>query len=336
MGRKRKKAEGKSGTSGNKAGRKVGIGVAAAAALGGGVLAGARWAYNTAFRPNGDRASEPHAMPGGRQYEAYKYQIRKNVEKVMAVQFEPVEIRSDDGLRLFGRLYAGEGEFCGQQRPLAIFLHGYRSPAQRDGCGGFEMMRDMGFDLLMVDQRGHGRSGGETITLGIKEQYDCLNWIRYCTERFGPEKPVVLIGVSMGASTALLAASHTLPACVKGVIADCGYSSVKRILKQEIGKIGLPMGVGWQLVKLGAKVFGRFNPENGEVAEALKHCEVPVLLIHGQEDRFVPCEMSMENFEAIPGKKGLLTIPGAGHGMSWYLNQEGYRRAVREFCERIL
>ena len=198
------------------------------------------------------------------------------------------------------------------------------------------MMREMGMDVLMVDQRAHGRSEGKTITMGIKEQQDCLDWIQYCVKRFGPEKPLILIGISMGAATVLLAAGHSLPSCVKGVVADCGYSSVKKIMKQEIGKMGMPEEAGWQLVKLGAKLFGGFDPEDGEVAEKLQHCQIPVLLIHGQEDRFVPCEMSMENFESMRCEKQLLTVPGAGHGMSWYLDEEGYRNAVRTFCQRVL
>ena len=340
------------------AGKGLAVGACLAAAVVGGVLAGSRWAYNTAFRPKGDRAAEPHAMPKGRQYDTYKDAIYENVERVLKAECEEVEIRSADGLRLFGRFYAGTGDWIGKEdgmrrtdgsvetengteteagnRPLALFFHGYRSPAQRDGCGGFQMMREMGMDVLMVDQRAHGRSQGKAITMGIKEQQDCLDWIQYCMNRFGPEKPMILIGISMGAATVLLAAGHSLPSCVKGVVADCEYSSVKKIMKQEIGKMGLPEEAGWQLVKLGAKLFGGFDPEDGEVAEKLQHCQIPVLLIHGQEDRFVPCEMSMENFESMNCEKQLLTVPGAGHGMSWYLDEEGYRSAVRAFCERVL
>ena len=325
------------------AGKGLAAGACLAAAAAGGVLAGSRWAYNTAFRPRRDRAAEPHAIPKGKQYDTYKDSIYENVERVLKEDFEEVEIRSADGLRLFGRFYAAAGDWIGKEdgteagnRPLALFFHGYRSPAQRDGCGGFQMMREMGMDVLMVDQRAHGRSEGKTITMGIKEQQDCLDWIQYCVKRFGPEKPLILIGISMGAATVLLAAGHSLPSCVKGVVADCGYSSVKKIMKQEIGKMGMPEEAGWQLVKLGAKLFGGFDPEDGEVAEKLQHCQIPVLLIHGQEDRFVPCEMSMENFESMRCEKQLLTVPGAGHGMSWYLDEEGYRSAVRTFCQRVL
>lgn len=331
--------------------------VAAAAAVtaaAGGVLAGARWAYRTAFCPKEDRAADPHAIPAGKQYQSFEDQIHRNVDKVLEAEFEPVEIWSRDGLRLYGRYYTAcretredviddaadesrveKDSHVAMQRPLALFFHGYRSPAQRDGCGGFEMMREMGIDVLMVDQRAHGQSEGETITLGIKEQYDCLDWIRYCVHSFGSDRPMVLVGISMGAATVLLATGHKLPACVKGVVADCGYSSVKRMVKQEIGKMGLPKEIGWRLVKLGARVFGGFDPEEGEVAEALTRCKIPVLLIHGREDRFVPWEMSAENYDAISGEKELLTVPDAGHGMSWYLDQESYRRAVKTFCEKV-
>lgn len=348
--------------------------LAALAAAAGGVLAGEYWAYKTAFSPAKDRSKEPHFIPAGKQYQAYADRIHENVDKVLEAGFEPVTICSRDGLKLYGRYYEWEpggaapgksaegiapdgaldgmpGKSAGgiapdgtldgtapekkEPRPLALFFHGYRSPAQRDGCGGFELMGQMGIDVLMVDQRAHGKSEGKAITLGVMEQYDCLEWLRYCEKRFGPERPILLMGISMGAATVLLASGHQLPASVRGIVADCGYSSVKKIMKQEIGKMHLPEDICWMLARRGAKNFGGFDPEEGEVAQALRRCLVPVLLIHGREDRFVPWEMSVENYESIPGDKELLTVPGAGHGMSWYLDEEGYRRAVREFCKKI-
>lgn len=338
--------------AGLRARRAAAVGTGIAAAVAGGVLAGSGWAFDKAFRPKGDRAVKPDVVPDGPQYAPYADQIRRSVENAAKKPFEPVEILSGDGLYLFGRYYPGEGVWNGsrnsskssvppgtkdlQKRPLALFFHGYRSPALRDGCGGFSLVQEMGYDLIMVDQRGHGGSEGNAITLGVREQYDCLDWIRYCVDRFGPDKPLILIGLSMGASTVLLASGHSLPACVKGVIADCGYSSAEKMIRQQVVRMGLPEKPGWRLVQLGAKIYGGFDPKDGEVCRALLHCSIPALLIHGQEDRFVPCEMSMENFDAIPGEKELMIVPGAGHGMSWYLDQEGYRKAVKTFCRKIL
>jgi len=135
----------------------------------------------------------------------------------------------------------------------------------------------------------------------------------------------------MGAATVLMAAGTELPPNVIGVLADCGYDSPKSIIKTVIRQMGLPAELAYPFVKLGARIYGHFNLEETSPVEAVKNCKLPVIFFHGEADDYVPCEMSRENFESCASKKRLVTIPGAGHGLSYPAAPEVYLQALREF-----
>ncbi len=169
------------------------------------------------------------------------------------------------------------------------------------------------------------------ITFGIKEHKDCLCWVDFMCHHFGPEVKIILTGISMGASTVLMAAGHPLPPQVIGVLADCGYNSARDIIQKVIRDMGLPAGPAYWFVRLGARLFGGFDPEETSPQQALRHCTLPVIFFHGESDDYVPMEMSRINFEACPSRKMLITVPGAGHGLSYPKDPEGYLAALREF-----
>ena len=236
--------------------------------------------------------------------------------------FEDAEISSFDGLRLHARVCGAEAG-----KPLLLLLHGWRSSAARDfGCV-LEFYRAQGFGLILVDQRAHGKSGGKTISFGVHERRDCLAWARWAEERYHPPA-MYLDGISMGAATVLMASEFDLPASVRGIIADCGYTSPRDILKKVIRQCHLPVAPIYFLVRLGARVFGRFDPEAASAARALEKCRVPVLFIHGEADGFVPCDMSRENYARCAAPKALVTVPGADHGFSYLVDREGVEAAL--------
>ena len=150
-------------------------------------------------------------------------------------------------------------------------------------------------------------------------------------EQFGPKVKIILTGISMGAATVMMAAGEELPPNVIGVLADCGYASPKAILKKVIRQMRIPVGTGYFLVRLGAKLFGGFDPEEDSAVEAMKKCKVPVIFFHGEEDALVPCEMSRECFEACTVKKRLVTMPGAEHGLCYPVDAERYLQELWEF-----
>ena len=265
-------------------------------------------------------------LPEGEIYEVYREDFERWAREVRAMPREDVYITSFDGLKLHGRYYEYSPD-----APIELMFHGYRGSAERDLSGGVQRCFQLGHSCLIVDQRCSGESEGYTITFGIHEHKDCRKWLEFMLCRFGPEVKIILTGISMGAATVLMAAGTDLPENVIGVIADCGYSSAKEIMYEVIGKMGLPPKLSFPFVKLGARIFGHFDVDETSPLEAMENCKVPVFFVHGEDDDFVPCWMTRKVYDACKSRKYLFTVPGAGHGLAYPADPEGYLAAAREF-----
>ena len=252
------------------------------------------------------------------------------IDKLNARPYERVGIRSRDGLQLSGRYY-----HVRDGAPLAILCHGYRGTPSRDFCGGADICFSLGFNVLMIEQRAHGSSEGHTITFGVKERYDVLDWTKYAVERFGDRIQILLGGISMGGGTVLMASGLPLPGSVRGILADCPFTSPAAIIREVGASKGLPVKPLFPLAELAARVFGGFSLTDADAAEAVKDAKVPILLIHGEADGLVPCEMNRKIAEANPGLVERHTFPGADHGLSYLIDTPRYTRLVTEFCGRI-
>ncbi len=286
-----------------------------------------RWCYGKAFyHPRRHRRLDTLAAVDEVKDEVAHAPMVELARELMAIPFERVSIRSRDGLLLTGRYY-----HITDEKRLEILFHGWRSNALRDGCGGAKIARDVGFNQLIVDQRAHGDSEGKTLTFGIKEKYDCLDWVNYAVERFGDDVQILLGGVSMGASTVLMASALPLPKNVKAITADCGYSSPEAIIRKVCRDMGIPDRLGYPFVRMSARVFGGFSLADGGAVEAVKSARVPIMIMHGEEDDFVPFSMSKEIYDACASPKTYLAVPRAGHGVSYFYDTEGYSRAVGDF-----
>lgn len=255
-------------------------------------------------------------------------QVRELMEQLKEITAEDVFINSFDGLKLHGRYYHVK-----DGAPLDIQFHGYNGNAMRDFCGGNKISRESGHNSLLIDQRAHGMSRGKTISFGINERKDCLSWVRYAVERFGEDTEIVLSGVSMGAATVLMASDLGLPKNVKAIVADCGYSSPKAIINKVMRDSGLPDKLMYPFVWLGAMVFGKFNLTESSAVSAVSESDVPILIIHGGADDFVPCYMAEEIYKACRSEKKLLIVPGAGHGMSYLVDKDLYEKTVKDFTK---
>ena len=289
------------------------------------------YCYNLAFRRDEKRVSKEGAVPEGEQYEVFSDVIIKGANNILNAPYEKVTTTSHDGIKLVGRYYHVK-----DGAPVSLIFHGYRSNIGTDCNGGYYLSIKNGYNVLVVYQRGHRESGGKTITFGVKERYDCLDWIAYVNKRFGEETPILLMGLSMGAATVLMAAGLDLPSNVKGIMADCGYSSPREILQEVIRKMKYPLRITYFFVRMSAKIFGHFDPEEASAVEALKNAKVPVLIIHGDDDRFVPSRMSRENYEACASAKEILIVPGAGHGLSYCVDAKAYEKTVQDFIDRFM
>lgn len=255
-------------------------------------------------------------------------QVRELMEQLKAITAEDVFINSFDGLKLHGRYYHVK-----DGAPLDIQFHGYNGNAMRDFCGGNKISRESGHNSLLIDQRAHGMSQGKTISFGINERKDCLSWVRYAVDRFGEDTEIVLSGVSMGAATVLMASDLGLPKNVKAIVADCGYSSPKAIINKVMRDSGLPDKLMYPFVWLGALVFGKFNLTSSSSVSAVSESDVPILIIHGGADDFVPSYMAEEIYKECRSEKKLLIVPGAGHGMSYLVEKDLYEKTVKDFIK---
>ena len=283
-----------------------------------------RMAFYAAPRPA--VKSDAIDIPEGEIYEAFREKMEKWALATRALPQEDVTVTSFDGLRLHGTYY----EFA-PGAPIELMFHGYRGSAERDLAGGVQRCFKLGRSALLVDQRCSGRSEGKTITFGINEHRDCLTWLEFMGRRFGPDVKIILTGISMGASTVMMAADKELPPNVIGILADCGFNSARDIIKKVITQMGLPAGISYPFVKLGARLFGRFDLEESSAQEALKNARVPVIFFHGEADDFVPCDMSRRCHEANRNMTRFVSIPGAGHGLSYLVDKETYLKVLREF-----
>ena len=255
--------------------------------------------------------------------------IAEAAEKLRSRDTETVEITSSDGIRLVGHLRP-----CEHPERVIVAMHGWRSSWDQD----FGLIADFWYEhnctVLFAEQRGQNNSGGDYMGFGMLERYDCRDWVNWINSRFGTELPVYLAGVSMGATTVLMAAGLDLPENVKGIAADCGFTSAQAIWK-HVATNNLHLSYGLRsaaAADLCRKKIQR-GPEDYSTLDGLHSCKIPVMLVHGTDDRFVPIEMTYENYKACSAPKKLLVVPGADHGMSYYINKEEYEKTVLEFLK---
>ena len=276
---------------------------------------------------------EDYEIPSGDIYEVYREDMRKWTMWIRQLPQERIEIKSEDGLTLRGTYY----EYA-PDAPIEILLHGYRGYAERDLNGGVERCFALGRSVILVDQRGSGHSEGHVITFGIRECRDCVAWVKEVNRRFGEDRVVLISGVSMGAATVMMAAGESdLPQNVACCLADCGYSSAREILHKVLRDLKLPVWFFYPFIKLGARIFGGFSLESNSPMEAVKRSKIPMFFVHGDEDDFVPCDMSRQLYEACASsKKHFHVSKGAGHGLAYPVEREAYVSVLADFSSSFL
>ena len=238
-----------------------------------------------------------------------------------------IAIESCDGIRLIGHWMPAT-----EPQRVLIAMHGWRSSWYHDFGLIADFLQANGCSVLFAEQRGQGNSGGAHMGFGLMERYDCLAWIDWVNAHTGQTLPVYLCGISMGASTVLMAGGLELPGNVCGIIADCGYTGPTEIWKHVAEQhLHLDFRVCGAMANRMAKRKTRMDLQATTCPAALRHCRVPVLFVHGTDDCFVPVEMTYENYKACAAPKRLLIVPGAQHGMSYPTDPRGYEAALLAF-----
>ena len=256
----------------------------------------------------------------------YGENIAEGMKWIGAMPFEEQEITAPDGVKLYGRFYRN-----GDSKITILMMHGFRSNALHDFSCAFKFYYDKGFNLLVPDQRAHGKSGGRYITYGAKERYDAAVWLEHANTLVeGGE--LYATGVSMGATTVLMAAGLTLPENVKGIIADCGFTSpadiIKKVMKEDMK---IPLFPLYYTTRLMARLVAGFDFEECHAARAVENCKIPLLFLHGKSDSFVPFSMGEEIYNAAKCDKRAVWVEGAEHGCSFLVDRKACADALGGF-----
>lgn len=250
---------------------------------------------------------------------------------VMAKKPTEVTTTSFDGLKLVGEYIP-----CENARATVIMFHGWNASPISDFGAGLPYYQSLGLNILLVHQRAQGKSEGKFMTFGVRERHDVHTWVQWHEEKFG-EVPVFLVGLSMGAATVLMACGQEFPSCVKGVIADCGFTSPYEIICSVIRSAHLPVKPIAAMIGMQTRLLAGFGLKEYSTVEALKNMKLPLLLVHGEADTFVPCHMSQSAYDACASEeKTYLCVPEATHGMSFIVQPEQYKTALRGFIDRCL
>ncbi|UTR12642.1 alpha/beta hydrolase [Evansella sp. LMS18] len=243
-------------------------------------------------------------------------------------EFETVAITSHDGLKL-------EADFLEHEESdgkAVILAHGFRS--ERVDMGDFvQFYYEKGFDVLMPDSRGHGGSEGNYVGYGWHDRLDLVQW----AELLAGEKEsgdIFLHGSSMGAAAVLMASGEELPAEVKGIVADSGYTSAEDILTYQLEHLyGIPSFPVLDITSFVTNIRVGFYFGEASAVDQVANNTRPLFIVHGEGDELVPAWMSEVLYEAAGGEKTLWTVPFAGHVESYTVATTEYQERLAEFLE---
>ena len=284
------------------------------------------------YPPRRRKGGSLKSLPYGDIFAPYKEEMADWIQRAGELPCKEVSVTSFDGLTLRGRYF----EYA-PGAPIELLMHGYKGNSVRDLSGGIFRCFALGRNALLVDHRSAGNSEGNVITFGVNESRDCQTWANFIVREIDPQSRIILTGISMGAATVLMTASMDLPENVKGIIADCPYDAPSNIIKKVLGTdMGMPVKFVYPLIRLGGMLYGKFNLDAASPVESVKETKVPILLIHGNDDRFVPYDMSCNIHAANPDMIEFHTIKGAGHAMNYAAAPEEYTEIVKAFVKRVI
>lgn len=260
--------------------------------------------------------------------------VKAEKDWLFAKGYEKIETKSFDGLKLKGILVCAEQP----SKKTVVAIHGYKSCGINEYCTYIRMYHEMGFNVIVPDDRSHGESEGKFIGFAWHDRRDCIGWINYALDRFGEDSSVMLHGISMGSATVMNASGESdFPVQVKAVISDCGYSTAwkqfKHVLKRNFHLPSFPVMYVANMFNI---LLNKYNFNDNCPVKQVAKASVPIMFIHGGDDDFVPTEMVNEVYNACTSKvKELHIFPGAAHAESYYVCHDDYVKVLKAFVEKI-
>lgn len=263
----------------------------------------------------------------GTDWSQYADFIAERKEQLLARPNEEVSIETQDGLMLHATYFPE-----GNEKKVALCFHGYTSEGMKDNLAISGYYLRNGYSLLLVDARAHGMSEGTYIGFGCLDRRDALDWLNWIIERCGEDVEILMHGTSMGGATVLMASGLELPTQVKGIVSDCGFTSPKEVFTHVLHSMyHLPAFPAIPAANLMNKRLAGYGMDECNAAREVRNATVPILVIHGSADTFVPASMCDEIYENIASTKQKLIVEGAAHAESYYKDTESYEKALDEF-----
>lgn len=281
------------------------------------------WAFKTAFMRSDIRLISFETGPLAQ----YRGLFDKGLRFIDGLECERIYTKSFDGLTLAASYYNNNSD------TTILLFHGYRSDGRFDFACAVRFYIELGLNVLVVDQRSNGESEGRLITFGIKERRDVVSWTNLINQKYSP-KNIFLSGVSMGATTVMMAANLELPDNVRGIIADCGFTAppdiIKKVARQAFKINAEPI---LPVLDFMCKIFGKFSLYETDTIRALSESDIPIFFIHGKKDGFVPCQMTEASHAAARAEKYICLVEDADHGISFLVDTDNIQRQISQFVK---
>lgn len=237
-----------------------------------------------------------------------------------------IVITMRDKTEIHGDLYLHE-------KPVGVVIlaHGYTWT--RNGSLKYaQIFYKLGYTCLVYDQRGHGENKTDYCTMGYFEGKD-LNDIISWTQKEFPSLPIGLHGESMGGATVMMALKENPR--LQFVIEDCGYSSLYELIKYKLKQMHLIPALFIHTADWLLKISRGYHLKDVNPAEVVSKSNVPLLIIHGEDDEFVPTYMANKIHEARLDSSQVVIFKKADHALSYQTNPIRYEMIVRGFVEKI-
>ena len=292
--------------------------------------------YCFLFAPSFGRAKPITEQQLLKHYAGEENYLRNQEDREWFLANVPIrlEMMSFDGLQLVAFFLP-----AADAKGTILMMHGYHFDPLYEYATLARYYNSLGYNVCLPYQRAHGESEGKYLTFGVKERYDCRDWILKIDDMFEGALPIFVEGISMGCATVVMASGfENLPLNLRGFIADCGFTEPKAMIYYELTELRhIPTSLSKLFLATGelyAKWLAGFSLDEYSTFDALKLNRRPMLFIHGTEDKRVPINMTLANYEACSFPKELFLAEGAIHAISYFQQEEKYDKHAREFLVR--